>query len=284
MIGPMTHLAVIHINIDPIALQVGNFSVHWYGVMYVVSFALGFRFGALPHLVARGVDRADAERMLFWAIVAGLVGARLYFDVQQPLDQFVQRPIDIIAVWQGGMDFFGALFGAVGIVAFRCWREKRSFWLFFDATVIFGVVAQPIGRIGNIINGDILGGPSNLPWATAYDNPRSFVPFTELGQAVQPAGAYEALCALGIGVLLFYLRRRGVRVGVLGLTYVAAYAITHFFLFFVRQTEPIVGLGLKQSQWTCLAMLVFGMPALYFIWKRSQRVSEPPSLLTADAS
>jgi phosphatidylglycerol:prolipoprotein diacylglycerol transferase len=262
-------IGVLHITIDPVAVQLGALSVHWYGILYAVAFAAGFRFGVLPHLLPRGVSRADCDRTLVWAIVAGLLGARLYYDVQQPLGDYLRNPVRIIAVWEGGMDFFGAIFAAVAAVAVICWRRGWNVWLWCDAAVLFAVVGQPIGRIGNIINGDILGAPSSLPWATAYDNPHAVVQAGyHLGVAYQPAGAYEALATIAIGVALVLLRRRGVRDGALALTYFAAYAVSQFLLFFVRESEPVVGLGLKQSQWTCLAMLVVGLPLLVVAWRR----------------
>ena len=262
-------IAVVHIGIDPVALRLGALSVHWYGVLYAVAFAAGFRFGVLPHLLPRGVNRAECDRMLVWAIVAGLLGARLYYVVQQPLGDYLSNPVKIVAVWEGGMDFFGAIFGALGTVAVICWRTHKNVWLWFDAGVLFAVVGQPIGRIGNVINGDILGGASSLPWATAYDNPHAVLQAGyHLGVAYQPAGAYEALVTIVIGIGLFLLRRRGVRDGALAISYFAAYAISQFLLFYVRESEPVVGLGLKQSQWTCIAMLVLGLPLLYAAWRR----------------
>ncbi len=207
--------------------------------------------------------------MLVWAIVAGLLGARLYYVAQQPLGDYLRNPVRIIAVWEGGMDFFGAIFAALGTVALICWRTRKSVWLWFDAAVLFAVVGQPIGRLGNIINGDILGAPSSLPWATAYDNPHAVLQAGyHLGVAYQPAGAYEAVATIAIGVVLVLQRRRGVRQGVLALTYLAAYAVSQFLLFYVRESEPVVGLGLKQSQWTCIVMLVVGLPILYWAWHR----------------
>jgi phosphatidylglycerol:prolipoprotein diacylglycerol transferase len=284
MMAHVSSLAVIRIGVDP-ALHAGPLSIHWYGVMYAVAFVAGFRFGVLPHLLPRGVSRHDCDRMLVWVIIAGLLGARLYYDIQQPLGPYLRDPVRIIAVWEGGMDFFGAIFAGVAMIAFLCWRERRNFWLMFDAAVLFAVVGQPIGRIGNIINGDILGAPSAAPWATAYTNTHAILQAGyQLGVAYQPAGAYEALCAIAIGIVLVLLRRRGVRDGVLALTYFSLYAISQFLIFYVRESEPVVGLGLKQSQWTCLAMLVVGMPVLFTLWRRTRGDGTQHRVSSAEAA
>ena len=76
---------------------------------------------------------------------------------------YFTHPLETLAVWQGGMAFFGAIFLGSATLLFMAWRERVNFWVLLDAGALFAVVGQPIGRIGNIINGDILGYPSNLP-------------------------------------------------------------------------------------------------------------------------
>jgi len=187
------------------------------------------------------------------------------------------------------MDAFGAIFGSLAMIAFLCRRERLSFWLVLDAGALFAVVGQPFGRIGNIINGDILGSQSSLPWATAYTNVHAVLqPGFHLGVPYQPAGAYEGLCAVAIGIVLVVVRTRGVRDGVLGLTYIGTYAVSQFAIFYVRASEPVVGMGLKQSQWTCLVILLVGMPILYVLWRRSRggtpAAAVPATLADAAAS
>jgi phosphatidylglycerol:prolipoprotein diacylglycerol transferase len=138
------------------------------------------------------------------------------------------------------------------------------------------VVGQPIGRIGNIINGDILGGPSNLPWATAYTNAAAVLqPGYKLGVAYQPAGAYEALGTLVILLILIGIRRRGVRPGVLIISYVALYSVSQLLLDFLRQSEPVIWLGLKQLQLTAIVSLVVLVPLMIVVWRRTEGRARP---------
>jgi phosphatidylglycerol---prolipoprotein diacylglyceryl transferase len=281
MVTPSLHaaLGIIRINIDP-AVHIGSLSVHWYGVMYAIAFLVAFRYGVLPHVEKRGISRAMAERALIWTIVFGLLGARLYYVVQQPnLGDYLHNPIRIIAVWEGGMAFFGAIIGGLATVAVFAWRNRLSMWVMWDAAVIFAVVGQPIGRIGNIINGDILGPASNLPWATAYVNPHAVLQSCcQLGVAYQPAAAYEALGTIAIGVILFALRRRGVRNGALAVTYIPLYAISQLLLFQLRSSEPTLALGLHQAQWTAIVMLVVVTPIVYLAWRRHLDTAPAPSV------
>ena len=125
--------------------------------------------------------------------------------------------------------------------------------------------------IGNVINGDILGAPSNLPWATAYTNANAVLqPHYYLGVAYQPAAVYEALGTIVIGLLLVLLRRRKVRPGVVIISYVALYALSQLLLDFLRQSEPVIWLGLKQLQLTSIAALVVGVPLLILVWLRTE--------------
>jgi phosphatidylglycerol:prolipoprotein diacylglycerol transferase len=268
-------LGTVRIDIDPV-IRIGGLSVHWYGVMYAVAFLVAFRYGVVPHVQKRGMSRGVAERALVWTIIFGLLGARLYYVLQQPnLSDYVHNPVRIVAVWEGGMAFFGAIIAGLACVTVFAWRNRISAWLLWDAAVIFAVIGQPIGRIGNIINGDILGAQSSLPWATGYANPHAVLQsgFQLVGAPggpwyYQPAAAYEALGTIVIGVILFALRRRGVRNGALAVAYIPLYAISQLILFQFRASEPVIGLGLHQAQWTAIVILVVVTPLVYLVWRR----------------
>jgi len=277
-------LATISIGINPVAFSVGSLSVHWYGILYVVAFVAAYYLGARPHLRNRGISENTLEGVAGWTILFGLIGARLYYDVQN-LDM-MHSLVDVIAVWNGGMAFYGAIVGGLGTLIFLGWRWHLPIWTLLDAGALFAVVGQPIGRIGNIINGDILGGPSNLPWATAYTNSAAVLqPGFRLGVAYQPAAAYEALGTLVILLILLGVRRRGVRPGVVILSYVGLYSVSQLLLDFLRQTEPVIAFGLKELQLTAVATLVVGMPLLVILWRRTEgRSGRAPEPLLDGAS
>lgn len=281
--------AIIHINIDPV-LHVGGLAIHWYGVMYAIAFWVGLRYGVVPFLSKYGISRQQSESMCFWVIIVGLLGARLYYVVQNSPPQggsWFSHPGEILAVWHGGMAFFGAVIVALPFAVFLAWRRGYNGWLIGDAVALFAVLGQPIGRIGNVINGDILGHASTLPWATAYFNPNAFLQpgFCLSGQAFptqsgavtcaantvygyQPAAVYEALGTILIGLVLWQLLIRRVAVGILILVYLELYAVSQFLIFFLRGTEPEVGLGLKQAQWTALVIGLLVVPVLVWVRRR----------------
>jgi len=269
-------LGIIKIGINPV-IQIGPIPIHWYGVMYAIAFLAGYQFGVLPYAIRRGIPKVIAEKITVWTIIFGLIGGRLYYVVQQPnlVHNYLLDPINIIAFWQGGMAFFGAIIVGFATLAICAWRYGFNPWIALDGGVLFAVVGQPIGRIGNIINGDILGAPSTLPWATAYTNPDAILQtgFNVCTPAqciaYQPAAAYEALGTILIGIVLFLLVRRNVRAGVIAMVYVALYAISQLVLFEFRKSEPKGPLNLREAQWTSIAVLVIAVPALYLIWRRT---------------
>lgn len=247
-------LAAIVININPILVQLGPLAIRWYGLMYVVGIIVGVQV-ALPYVRTRGITDDQVWTVLGPCIVAGLIGGRLFYVVQQPLGPFLAQPWRIIATWEGGMAFFGAIAGVFLALLYMCWRDKIPFWWLTDGAAIFASVGQAFGRIGNIINGDILGAPTNLPWGTIYANPNSFAPNHAI--AYQPAAAYEMICDFILIGILFFLRYRLKKPGMLLVTYLFGYCITQFLVFFLRDSEPIVGFGLKQAQLTSIVVFVF---------------------------
>ena len=264
-------LGLIVFPFSPIALQLGPLSVRWYGIGYAVAFLVA---GAVirPYVASRGIPRRAFDDALFWSIIAGLVGARLYYDVQSGALYYLTHPVHILAFWEGGMAYFGAVFSVSGLLLGLAWRRHLPFWVLADGAALFGAVGQPIGRIGNVFNGDILGYPSNLPWAIAYTDPHTLA--IQRGVGYQPANVYELLVAVAIGLLVLWWSKRLRRPGTLFLLYVGIYAAAQFLVFFLR-AQPVIALGLRQAQWTSLAVLVVLIPVV-LIWRRSSSTPGDP--------
>jgi phosphatidylglycerol:prolipoprotein diacylglycerol transferase len=257
----------------PPGFYVGPLQIRFYGVAYAVAFLVATAL-ATRHLTRRGVAPNVAGDIAFWAIVFGLIGARLYYVVQSGWWWYLTHPLHIFAFWEGGMAFFGAIFAVLIVLIVMARRHHIDFWDLLDAGVIFAAVGQPIGRLGNVMNGEILGPPSNLPWAIRYTNPASMAP--SLGVPYQPANLYEAVGTLLILAVLLYLRHRKVAPGILGLTYLVLYPVSQLILFHWRTDyeTPAILWGLKQAQLTSLVMLVTIVPLFCFAWWWTRR--QPP--------
>jgi phosphatidylglycerol:prolipoprotein diacylglycerol transferase len=260
----------------PPGFHLGPLYIHWYGIGYAVAFLVGTAV-ATRHLARRGVPATVSADIAFWAMVFGLIGARLYYDVQSGWWWYLTHPLHILAFWEGGMAFFGAIFAALGVLVFMAWRRRVNFWDLLDAGVLFACVGQPIGRLGNFMNGEILGPPSSLPWAVRYTNPASMAP--HLGVAYQPANLYEALATLCILAVLLAVRRRRAAPGMLGLLYLALYPISQLIVFYWRTDAetPAILWGLKQAQLTSLIVLLVVLPVFLATWLRRPTAAPIPA-------
>jgi phosphatidylglycerol---prolipoprotein diacylglyceryl transferase len=104
------------INIDPVAFSIGDISVRWYGLMYVVGITIGLLI-ALPYARSKGLTSQQLQKIVTFTVPAGLIGARLYYVVQQPLSDYIDHPWRVLEAWKGGMAFYGAIFAVVPVIS-----------------------------------------------------------------------------------------------------------------------------------------------------------------------
>jgi phosphatidylglycerol:prolipoprotein diacylglycerol transferase len=227
--------------------------------MYVAGITIGLLV-AWPYAKSKGIKAEQLQTIVAFSVPAGVIGARLYYVIQQPLGPYLSQPWRILAINEGGMAFYGAIFAVALVLIIATWVMRLSLWKFLDVAAIFAAVGQFFGRIGNIINGDIIGYPTTLPWGFVYANPNSFPPSHVI--AYQPAAVYEAIINIILFVILWSLRNK-FRPGVLFFLYIFGYSLSQVLVFFVRDNE-VVFLGLKQAQLTALAVII--VAALVFVW------------------
>lgn len=297
--GARLPFAYIVLNIDPILVQIGNLAVHWYGIAYVVAISLGLWF-LLHWTRAQGIHDDQTWSIFLWTAIAGLIGGRLYFVIQQPdlVSNYLLQPFNIIKVWNGGMAFFGAIFLGTAMLLVIAPRYSLNRFLIIDGGALFAAIGQIFGRFGNIINGDITGqalssGPITipgdacaqapcvisiadshyLPWAFVYRNPHSFA---ALNTPFQPAPVYEMLANLIALAILWRLRFLLPRIlpGLFFVLYLALYAVGQLIVFFFRGSEPttpFLGInGLKQAQWTAIFALLACVLLLFLVRRFSR--------------
>ena len=267
---------LIKIGIDPVLVTIGGLKVHWYGIMIAIGLYVGIQIG-LREADRRGINRDQLMNLALLAAVLGIVGGRLYYVVQNNPSFYLHHPIEIIAVWQGGMAFFGAMFGGAVAVAISSWRWHLPFWSLLDVGAIGLTIGQAIGRIGNIINGDIVGYKTN-GWGFEYTNPNTFGP---PNVPVQPASLYELLISLALFIVLWNLRTRVHPNGMLAMIYLVLYSVSQFFIFFLRDNIVILG-GLKQAQVTSLVVIALTLPVIAYLL-RSERLAGHPDVQPAEA-
>jgi phosphatidylglycerol:prolipoprotein diacylglycerol transferase len=268
----------IVIDLNPNLFRIGPFLITWHGVFAVLGILAGARLG-LWLLEKDGTDTARGADLVAWMVVIGLIGARALY-VWENFRLFAGgQLLRVFALTEGGISQWGGLFGAMVGAYIWARRSRVSFWKVIDASGAAAMIGLAIGRIGDVINGEHHGTPTNLPWGVEYTNPGTL---GEPGVVVHPEVAYEMVLTLAIlaALLPFHQRLKGrLPDGVLGLIYLGVYAAGRFFLSFLR-TDPAVFLGLRQAQLASLLMIAIAVVAVPILLRRG-RAGRPTVTATA---
>lgn len=250
---------LIHPQIDPIALSLGPLSVRWYGLMYLLAFVL---FVALGRVHARrrpelGFDAVKIDDLLLYGVLGVVVGGRMGEVVFFQPAHFLSNPLEVFAIWKGGMSFHGGFLGVLVAMALYARRHAMSFWRVTDFIAPLVPLGLAAGRIGNFINGELWGRPMSgeWPWGMVF-------PFVD-AQLRHPSQLYQAL---GEGVLLFALlwvfSARAQAVGRVSAVFLMGYGVLRFGVEFFREPDPGLlsglGMGLSTAQWLCVPMIIVG--------------------------
>ena len=268
----MTFLTIV-IDLNPNLFRIGPFLITWHGVFAVLGILAGARLG-LWLLQKDGVDTTRGADGVAWMVVIGLIGARLLY-VWENFKLFSGgQLLRIFAITEGGISQWGGLFGAMVGAYIWARRSRFSFWKVIDASGAAAVIGLAIGRIGDVINGEHHGTPTNLPWGVEYVNAATL---GEPGKVVHPEVAYEMILTLALlaAILPFHQRLKArLPDGVVGLVYLTLYAAGRFFLSFLR-TDSAVFLGLRQAQLASALMVVIALIAIPLLIRRARADREP---------
>ena len=258
-------------RIPPVIVSIGPFAIRWYGVMYVVGYVVGYRL-ALGR-IRRGATLLTREGLdtLIWYLVIGmLVGARLTYVVVYGAGEYRAHPAEVFAIWRGGLSFHGAVIGMACACALFARRHRIPILDVTDTVALCGAPGLFFGRLGNFINGELYGRPSNVPWAMIFPTDPLHVPR-------HPSQLYEAFAeGVVLPLVLWMLDRRGARLhrgraGLLTGTFLVGYAMLRFLLEFTRQPDAQLGLvfgPFSMGQLLSLLMLLAGMVVLWLSTRR----------------
>jgi phosphatidylglycerol---prolipoprotein diacylglyceryl transferase len=238
-------MPLIQITIDPIIAQIGPFQLGWHGVFSMLALIAGVWIG-LWHAKLLGIDVDTMVSGLGWVILGAVVGARL-FHVLDHLPYYAQHPVEIVAVGQGGIAVYGGFVGGVLAGAVVAWRLGLPVWRCLDAAAPAMLVGQAIGRIGCLINGDAWGGPTGCPCGVVYWHDHALLPPELLGVPTHPYPLYEIFSVAALLGILWLMRGRSDRPGMMFLVTTLGYGVIRFFLSFVRQ-ETVIVFGLQEAQ------------------------------------
>lgn len=259
----------------PVILQIGPFTLRWYGLLIVTGTVLAAT--AAARLARRWDYNPDhIWNALLWCLGFGVVGARLQFVITSALespamlDFYLNHPLNIIATWQGGLGIYGALIGGLFGLALYTRRAGVRFWKLANFVFVGVPLGQAIGRWGNFFNQELYGAPTNLPWAVTID-PSHRLPGYEQFSTFHPTFLYESLWNLiGFTILFWLVWRYGDRLldgEVVGL-YAIWYPTGRFLVEFVRLGYTHIG-GLTPAQWTSLLVVIAA--AVITVYRRQKR-------------
>lgn len=275
---------LIHPMPDPIAIQIGPLAVHWYGLMYVLAFALFILLGRVrikqPHIAVLGWKKEDLDDMLFYGMLGVVIGGRLGEVLFYRPEYFMHNPLEIFMVWHGGMSFHGGFLGV--ILAMYLWSRKAGRNLFDVLDFIAPLVplGYAAGRLGNFINAELPGriAPETLPWAMQWPG----IPYP-----VHPSPLYQMLID---GILVFiilwlYARKQRPRMAV-GAMFTLLYGCARFFTEYFRTPDwEVVWLGvpITSGQMLSLPMIVGAIALLVWAYKSQVMGTPPTKARVADA-
>ena len=247
---------------DPtVLIQIGPLMIRYYALAYIFGLVLGWRL--LRGLVRRPPVAATPEQaddFLTWATLGVVLGGRLGYVLFYQPGRFLAEPLQIFAVWQGGMSFHGGMLGVVIATAWYCRREKIPMLAFGDRVAVVAPIGLGFGRIANFINGELWGRPAPdwLPWAMVFPN----------GGPVlrHPSQIYQALLegAVLLAVMWGLSRRPAVlaRPGMLVGVFLTGYALARITGEFFREPDAFLGFlfaGITMGQLLSLPMLAVGL-------------------------
>jgi phosphatidylglycerol:prolipoprotein diacylglycerol transferase len=256
------------VDFNPILIDLGVIKVSWYGLMYVFGF-----FGS--YLLVRyqmkrkdfGVSKLDIENLYFYLILGLIIGARLGYVLFYDLKMYLADPLEIFAIWHGGMSFHGGLIGVLIVGILFAWKNEKSFWKIADLIIVTVPIGLGLGRIGNFINGELYGRVTQGPWGMIFPKggplPR------------HPSQLYESALEGGVlFVVLWLLKDRKLPEGTLLAIFLGLYGVFRFVVEFFREPDAQLGLIIgpfTMGQILTTFMVLGSIVLIFYLQRRGEK-------------
>ena len=260
---------LVHPQFSPIALQLGPVAIHWYGLTYLAAFGLFIWLGGqrvkLPQYAQAGWTRRDIEDLLFFGVLGVVIGGRLGYVLFYKPGYYATNPLEIFAVWKGGMAFHGGLLGVLVAMAVFARKRGRNFLEVTDVIAPCVPTGLASGRIGNFINGELWGRAADpsLPWAMVFPQSGTALPR-------HPSPLYQfAMEGVLLFVLLWFYSRKPRGLGQVSGLFLVGYGVFRFTAEYFREPDSFLGLlalNMSMGQWLCVPMVVAGL----LLWWRGR--------------
>ena len=257
-------------SIDRVAFNIFGWDVYWYGIIIFMAMLLAY-FVANREMVKKGFDKDLLMDMMFYIIIFSLIGARLYF-VLFNIGYYAQNPLEILAVWEGGMAIHGGLIGGVLAGLYFTKKHKYSFFQFADILIPSVLLGQAIGRWGNFINQEAHGGPVSRSFLENLHIPEFIINQMNIdGTYYHPTFLYESIWNI-IGVVILILLRPKLKIGQTLFLYMIYYSIGRFFIEGMRTDSLMFFGGLRTAQLMSLSLIILAIA----LWIYREIKVKPP--------
>lgn len=261
-------------QIDPVAFEIGPLSIAWYGIII----ATGMLVAIL--LSSKEADRLNLEKDLmidlaFWLIPMGLIGARIYYVLFE-LEHYIQNPLSIFYIWEGGIAIYGGLIGGLLTIIWFAKKRNINIWLMLDIIVPHVMIAQSIGRWGNFVNQEAHGGEVSREFLEGLFLPEFIIEGMHInGSYYHPTFLYESIVTLIGFIVLMTVRYKykGLLRGETLSMYLVWYGIGRFFIEGMRTDSLYIG-PLRVSQVLSLILVAVGIGI--FVYRRFYLYPKPP--------
>lgn len=252
-------------HLDPVIFSFGPLAIRWYGMMYLFGFICGyFMMCHVAKLRQMPIKNEMISDLLFYGVLGVVLGGRLGYTLFYNTRFYLNHPLKIFYVWEGGMSFHGGLIGVVIVLFLFCYIRKLNLFMVADLVVSAVPIGLGFGRIGNFINSELWGRVTDHPWGMVFPNggplPR------------HPSQLYEAgLEGIVLFIVIYLLHRFRVARGIPAFTFLLGYGVFRFLIEFVRQPDEQLGFlwgGATMGQLLSLPMILVGISGLFYLLRR----------------
>ncbi|WP_432461094.1 prolipoprotein diacylglyceryl transferase [Agarivorans sp. QJM3NY_25] len=265
----MVSTPLVFPKIDPIAISIGPLDVRWYGLMYLLGFMFAMWLGnRMADKAGSGWTRAEVSDLLFYGFLGVILGGRVGYVMFYQLPLFLDNPLYLFKIWEGGMSFHGGLLGVITAMFWFARHTKRHFFTvsdFIAPLIPFGLAT---GRIGNFLNGELWGRPTDMPWGMIFPSGGLV--------ARHPSQLYEfALEGIALLLILLIYAKRKPPMGAISGAFLITYGCFRFTIEFFREPDSQLGLlsfGMSMGQLLSLPMVIVG--ALFITWAYRRHSNE----------
>jgi len=258
----------VHPQFDPVALQLGPLAFRWYGLTYLLGFSLIWLLGRyrIQQQPVGEIKFNDLDDVLFYGMLGTIVGGRLGYVLFYKLEDYISVPWKAFYVWEGGMSFHGGFLGVVIAMALLAIHKQKDWMRVTDFIAPLVPLGLAAGRMGNFINGELWGRPTDVAWAMVFPSvdalPR------------HPSQLYQfALEGVLLFAVLWWLTRRPLARGVASAAFLIGYGSLRFIVEYTREPDWFLGLlafGWSMGQWLSLPMVLAGAAMLVYALKQDK--------------